>query len=87
MKKENVDFKNNFNLFNRDKTPNFFEMVSSKTIEKIGEKVIIVHHGSERTWVSLLLCISASGEKLPPILAFKGKSDGNKIKKLKEKIC
>ena len=68
-----------------DETPIYFEMVSNKTIEKIGEKTVtIVTHGSERTRISLLLCISASGEKLPPLLVFKGKSDGNKIKKLKE---
>ena len=85
IRKENGDFKNNFNIFNMDETPIYFEMVSNKTIEKIGEKTVtIVTHGSERTRISLLLCISASGEKLPPLLVFKGKSDGNKIKKLKE---
>ena len=66
IRKENGDFKNNFNIFNMDETPIYFEMVSNKTIEKIGEKTVtIVTHGSERTRISLLLCISASGEKLP----------------------
>lgn len=65
------------NLFNMDETPIMFEMVGKTTIAKIGERNINIRtFGSERSRISVILCISASGSKLPPLLIFKGKKGG-----------
>ena len=69
---ENMD-----NLFNMDETPIMFEMVGKTTIVKIGERNINIRtFGSERSRISVILCISASRSKLPPLLIFKGKKGG-----------
>ncbi len=66
---ENMD-----NLFNMDETPIMFEMVGKTTIAKIGERNINIRtFGSERSHILVILCISASGNKLPLLLIFKGK--------------
>ena len=77
---ENMD-----NLFNMDETPIMFEMVGKATIVKIGERNINIRtFGSERSRISVILCISASRSKLPPLLIFKGKKRGYIEDKLKK---
>jgi len=56
-------------LFYMDETPIMFEMVGKVTNTKIGEKNINIHiFGSERFCISVILCISSGGCKLPPLL-------------------
>ena len=60
-------------------------MVGKTTIAKIGEKNINIRtFGSERSRISVILCISAAGWKLPPLLIFRGKKGGNIEEELKK---
>lgn len=52
-------------------------MVQSKTIAKKGGKsVIIKTKDQEKCRLSVILCKTADGGKLPPYLIFKAKSNG-----------
>ena len=60
------DDQNMCNIYNMDETPIWFEMISKNTVSKIGEKIVTVRtFGSERTRLSVILCISAGGKKFP----------------------
>ena len=49
----------------------------SKSCAKIGERNINVKtFGRERNRISIILCISASGLKLPPLIIFKDQPNG-----------
>ena len=81
------DYDNYQNLFNMDETPIWFEMVSKTTVEKIGEKSVnVTTFGSERSRISLILSICANGQKLPPLVVFKGKKNGNIEKRLRKYV-
>ena len=61
-------------IVNMDETPIYFEMVNKTTIDKIGNKNIVVNTlGLEKKKISLILSITASGYKLKPLMIFKGK--------------
>jgi len=65
-------------IVNIDETPIYFEMMSDKTVNKKGAKVISVEtKGNERKLISCVLACSAGGKKLMPALIFKGGRDGN----------
>lgn len=67
----------------RRKTPIFLEMFTKITIEKIGNrKVKVSIFETEKTKISLILAILAKGEKFPPLVVFKGKEEGNLVKKI-----
>ena len=78
---------------NIDKTPDFFNMPSTKTVEKIGKKFVHVNtHKQEKLRVNILLTILADGGKLPSYILFKGNSNFcnlenqlNKLDLIKEK--
>ena len=71
------------NIFNMDETPIYLESISKKTVALIGQKSINIRsNGGEKTRITVILLISASGEKLPPLLIFKGEKDGRKEKAL-----
>jgi hypothetical protein len=58
------DKENYSNIFNMDKAPIWFEMVSRTTIVKNGEKCINVKtFRSHRARISVILCISVNGYK------------------------
>ena len=58
---------------NVDETPIQFDMTYNTTFSKIGEKSVkVLTFGGERVRVSLILSILADGEKLPPLIIFKG---------------
>ena len=59
---------------NADETPIWFDMTYNTSISKIGEKSVKVFWTfcRERLRVSLILSILADGEKLPPLIIFKG---------------
>ena len=65
-------------IVNIDETPIYFEMMSDKTVNKKGAKVISVEtKGNEKKLISCVLACSAGGTKLIPALIFKGGRDGN----------
>lgn len=60
-----------------DETPIYFEMFSKTCVAKIEERSVNVKtFGSDRNRISLILCISAIGLKLPPLVIFKGQPNG-----------
>lgn len=66
-----------------DETPICFEMVAQTTVAKIGSrKVTFISFGSDRSRLTIILCIGSNGEKLPPLLIFKGKKNANKEKNI-----
>jgi hypothetical protein len=61
-------------IANMDETPLYLNMPPERVVEKIGAKEVIVKtQGQESCRVSVLLTILGSGEKLPPMIIFKGK--------------
>jgi len=70
---------------NVDETPIVFEIYQKKTVEKIGNKTVTIRiFGTEKSRISLILYILSNGFKLPPMIVFKGKTDGTLIKKLEK---
>ena len=87
FRKEMEIFEELNRIGNVDETPIWFDMTYNTTIAKIGEKSIKVRtFGGERLRVSLILCILANGDKLPPLVIFKGSKNGRKENSLKENI-
>ena len=69
-----------------DETPIFFDSPFSSTIDKKGAKQIeIVTSGAEKDRVSLFLAVAANGNRLPPLIIFKG-VPGAKIEKELNKL-
>ena len=59
---------------NMDETPLNFDMPSSSTVNKIGEKSILIKTtGHEKTHFTVVLTCMADGTKLPPMVIFKRK--------------
>lgn len=68
-------------IYNMDETPIYLESYSNKTVEKIGTKTVYINtHGGEKMRLTLILCVNSKGEKLPPLLIFKGTKDRKKEK-------
>jgi len=68
---------NTYGVGNMDETPIFFNMYPNKTIAKKGNKTILIKTQSqEKCRISVILCITADGEKLPPFLILKQKKRG-----------
>lgn len=56
-----------------DEKPIYLESYSNKTVEKIGTNTVYINiHGGEKIRLTLILCVNSKGEKLPPLLIFKG---------------
>lgn len=54
-------------------------MTAKTTVSKIGEKSVNIRtFDSERTRFTLFLFISSDGDKIPPLVIFKGQKDGIK---------
>ena len=75
IKKLNIKIPEDLNAIgNVDETPVFFEMYQNKTIAKIGaKKVNIKSFGCDKLRISIILKILANGDKLAPLIVFKGK--------------
>ena len=87
FRKEMEIFEDLNRIGNVDETPIWFDMTYNTTIAKIGEKSIKVRtFGGERLRVSLILCILANGDKLPPLVIFKGSKNGRKENSLNDNI-
>lgn len=68
-------------LINVDETPCYIENTSKGTINIKGvNKVDIITYGKEKCRLTVILAISASGKKLPPMLILKGKTGKKKRK-------
>ena len=62
-------------LGNMDEMPVYFDIVPGKTIEIKGEKTVKVRTtGSEKRHITIVLSCTASGDLLPPMIIFKGKT-------------
>ena len=73
------------NLFNMDEIPIYFDLVSKNEGIKIGERYInTLRQYPEGIKFSVMLCVSATGEKLPPMVLFKGKNNEYTEKVLKK---
>ena len=60
-------------IFNMDETPIYIDMVSSSTIDFVGKKNIeAAHCGSNKTRLTAVLCINASGQILQTMVILKG---------------
>ena len=72
---------------NVDETAIYYENIYNTTINKIGEKSVIVRtFGKDKLRITAVLCILANGIKLPPLLIFRGKTGGPKEKSLQSNI-
>ena len=72
--RQNNDFSYDL-ICNMDETPVFFDMVPSRVVEKKGKKSVRVRStSSEKRRVTAVLACSATGEMLPPMIIYKGKT-------------
>ena len=72
--RENGDFPYQV-VANMDETPVFFDLVPSKTVDVRGKKSIRVRTTkSEKKHITAVLSCVATGEMLPPMIIFKGKT-------------
>ena len=78
--KDNIEFNldnKSIIIWNVDETPISLEPITITTLEKIGEKTIKIRtFGKSKQRISCILCILSNGERLPPMLVFKGVPDG-----------
>lgn len=64
-----------------------FEMMANTTISKIGANTVSFRtFGSDRSRFSIILYIGSNGEKIPPLIVFKGKLNALKEKSLNQYI-
>ena len=69
-----------------DETPLNLNMIPNKTITKKGEKNVVIRtQNQEKIRITCILSICADGDKLPPYIINKGKSNNSKIMKKKKK--
>ena len=72
-------------IINIDETPIYFEMPEQTTIELKGTKnVKISTFGNDKNRVSVILAIAGNGEKLAPMMIFKGQPGKTNEKKLQD---
>ena len=56
-------------IYNMEETPIYLELISNKTVAPKGAKTVYINtHGGEKIRITVILCISANGIKLPPLL-------------------
>jgi len=68
---------------NADETPIWLEPVDNKTVDIIGNKDInMITFGKDKERVSVMLTVLGNGEKLPPMIIFKGVENGTRYKSL-----
>ena len=72
-------------IANIDETGLFLNLVYNNTINKTGEQNIIIKtNGQEKMRITVILCITALGSKLPPYIIFKGRQNAIIRKKLEK---
>ena len=72
-----------FQIANMDEIQIFLNMVRTKTITKIGSKIVNIQtHGQDKVRLTAILWIVAYGTKLSPMLIFKDESNRRIAKEL-----
>jgi hypothetical protein len=72
-------------LVNIDETGIFLNLVYNNTINKAGDKNILIKtNGQEKMRITVILGISEIGTKLPPYIIFKGRPNFNYSEKLRK---
>lgn len=74
-------------IYQMDETPIWMDSISKTTLEKMGTKsVTTISSGKEKQRVTVILTVTKSGGKLPPVVVFKGKRTRNAriIRNIKE---
>ena len=64
------------NVVNMDETNVYFEMVGSTTLEKCGSRTVNIKSSGSSSLCTVILDVIMSGDKLPPMIVFKGTPDG-----------
>jgi hypothetical protein len=65
-------------IINMDETPVFLDMVGNTTMDFRGAREVLMQTtGSEKQRITVALTITSSGEKLPPLIIFKGVDSKN----------
>ena len=63
------------NIANMDETPVFFDLPGNRTINLTGEKTVLVRTtGNEKNHFTVVLCCTADGTKLKPMIILKRKT-------------
>ena len=63
------------NIGNMDETPVWFDMPTSKTVDSVGAKTVLLKtNGHEKTRFTVVLACLADGTKLKPMVIFKQKT-------------
>ena len=58
---------------NMDETPAYFDLVPSKSVDRVGAKSCIIRStGAEKRHITVVLTVTASGSLLPSMVIFKG---------------
>jgi hypothetical protein len=75
------DNHNHSMIWNMDETPIFFDHLESTTINEKGASAITIEGTkNEKQRVTVVLCCSANGDKMPPLIIYKSKSKNPLIK-------
>ena len=78
---------NNYMIVNMDETALFLNMSPKKTINEKGDNTIMIKTlGQEKQRISILLSVSAEGDKLAALVVFKGKPNGKICKNLNNNL-
>ena len=76
-----IDEKDLCRIVNVNETPIVFKIYQKKTIETIGNKMVIIRtFWTKKARISLILCALSNGLKLSLMIIFKGKTDGTNKK-------
>ena len=80
-------FINNYMVVNMDETALFLNMSPKRTINEKGDNTIMIKTlGQEKQRITILLSVSDEGDKLAPLVVFKGKPNGKICKNLNNNL-
>jgi hypothetical protein len=72
-KRDQYDFGSDL-IVNMDETPAYFDLAPGKTVNRTGEKSVLIRTtGAEKRHLTVVLAVAADGAVLPPMIIFKGK--------------
>ena len=86
LKDNDINEESSF-IANMDETPVWYEILYKTVIEKIGNNhVAVKSFNCDKVRINLLLTILSNGNKLAPLVVFRGKSDGPFEKELQKNL-
>ena len=63
-----------------DETPAYFDIVASKSVDKVGVKQCVIRStGAEKRHLTVVLTVTSDGNMLHPLIIFKGRPTGKII--------